>query len=297
MKINRVLILILAILVIFLICILAVLQYSDEHNDTTKPIIITGSSVLTDPVTQTCREWQNLTPIAVRVEAADSSIALRDVNRRGVDIAMLSRPLTWAETSDYPDLVLTPIGYDTIALVVSNSNIVLSLSEDQIRRIFSGQIKDWGEVGGIPGRPIQVLGREPGASSRDFFRKAGLKTNIYGENIQEYSSDDDIVKAIRGDLNGTMIAYLPLSKVTGDIRTVYIKTSAETIVEPTLESVSDGDYPYVRTLYLVTLPDARGDVQALITFISSPFGREILKKNGILPYETSENGTFRINIH
>jgi phosphate transport system substrate-binding protein len=282
---------------ILLICVVTIWYTNFEHYDKDEPIIITGSSVIADSVEQACREWQNLTPVAVRVEVADSSNAIRDVNRGGTDIAMLSRPLSWTETTDYPDLILTPIGYDAIALVVSNSNRVLSLSEDQVREIFSGEIKDWEDVGGPNGKPIDVLGREPGSQIRDYFRKTGLKTMIYSKDMKVFQSDDDIITALRGDHNGTMIAYLPLSKIPVDLRIISIKSSSEKVIDPSLKSVSTGDYPYVRPLYLVTMPDARDDVKALVTFISSPFGREILKKNGIIPYEEGRKNATRMSGH
>jgi len=270
---------------ILIICIVTIWHFDIKQDDINKPIIISGSSVIADSVELACREWQNLTPVAVRVEVADSSNAIRDVNRGGTDIAMLSRPMSWTETTDYPDLILTPIGYDAIALVVSNSNRVLSLSEDQVREIFSGEIKDWGDVGGPDGIIIEILGREPGSQIRDYFRKIGLKTMIYSKDIKVFQSDDDIITSLRGDHNGTMIAYLPVSKVPADLRILSIRSSGEDVIDPSLTSVSTGDYPYVRPLYLVTRPDAREDVKALVTFIAGPFGREILKKNGIIPYE------------
>ena len=277
------------IIIFVILFFLIILSFTITVPDTTEqPITITGSQVLAKSIEEVSKEWENLTPVEVRVEVADSSNAIREVNRGGTDIAMLSRPISWAETTDYPDLVLTPIGYDAIAIVVSPSNRVLSLSEDQIRRIFSGELTDWEDVGGVSSKKINVLGREPGSTIRDFFRKTCLKTRIFSGNMQVYNSYEELIDALRGENNDTMITYFPVSKVPEDLRILSIKSPGESVINPSLESVAFGDYPYVRPLYLVTLPNTRSDVKALVNFTASPYGREILKKNGIIPLEKVE---------
>lgn len=273
-----------------MIVIASSLSLFSQDSDTSgnEPIIITGSSGLADAVSDAANEWQKMTPIEVRVDVSDSSTALRDLERKGADVAMISRYLTLPEMTDYPDLTFTPIGYDAVAVVVSPSNNILSLSEDQVRDIFTGKVRDWGSVGWRSDQPIQVLGREPGSQERDFFRKSALKTSLFRKDIGVFRSDEEIIRSLRNDQNGTMIAYLPVSKVPPDLRIVSISNSAEKSVLPSDEAIANGDYPYVRSLGLVTRSGSRSDVQALVTFIASPYGREILLKKGVIPLQSSQ---------
>jgi len=100
------------------------------------------------------------------------------------------------------------------AIVVSPSNQIVGLTEGQISDIFSGIVRDFGEVGWQSGINIQVLGRKPDVSSRKQFRKIALKTGIYAEGMKIFDSDEDIIEAFLEPMNETMITLYSRQLIT-----------------------------------------------------------------------------------
>jgi uncharacterized protein (TIGR02271 family) len=83
--------------------------------------------------------------------------ALRSVLDGNADLAAVGRPLTQQEQDR--GLVAVPQKRQKIAIIVSSANrFVGNLTFEQFARIFRGEIKDWSEVGGPPGR-IQLVDR------------------------------------------------------------------------------------------------------------------------------------------
>jgi phosphate transport system substrate-binding protein len=93
------------------------------------------------------------------VKDVGSSAAIALVNGGEADAAFLSREPTVEDRTQVQTLGL---GFSAQVLVVHPSNPVTGLSKDQLRGIFSGAIKDWSEVGGVPG-PILVVLRSAGS--------------------------------------------------------------------------------------------------------------------------------------
>ena len=61
------------------------------------------------------------------------------------------------------------IALDGVAVIVNKANPVELLSLDQIARIFSGEIRDWGQVGGTPGL-IVTYSRDKKSGTFDTFK-------------------------------------------------------------------------------------------------------------------------------
>lgn len=248
------------------------------------PVLITGTELLAEKIITISSESHNLTSLRVKVDISNPSTAIKRVITGEADIGLLSRPLSWEESSQNPMLNQTRIGYDAFAIVVSPSNRILGLTEEEVRGIFTGKIRDFKEAGGISGDPIQVLGRKPGDPSRNFFRKIALKTDMYSETMNVFYSDDEIILAMEGLGNETMISQLPLSKVPETLRILSIRpTGHDNYIRPTFETVTQEEYPYTWPLYIVTRRDSMKDVQDFVAFLFSPYGKELLVKEGIIP--------------
>ncbi|MCA1959216.1 MAG: substrate-binding domain-containing protein, partial [Desulfomonile sp.] len=80
-----------------------------------------------------------------------------------VDVVMASRKITDAEIAEATGKGIDPVskslGLIALAVIVNMGNTVADLTMEQLRRIFTGEVKDWSEVGGNSG-PIRVTTRE-----------------------------------------------------------------------------------------------------------------------------------------
>ena len=94
--------------------------------------------------------------------------ALQAVLDGKTDIAAIGRALTPQEKAK--GLVAVPLSRDKIAIVIgSNNPFNGSITGEQFAKIFRGEITDWSEVGGSPGK-IRVLDRPEISDTRQAFR-------------------------------------------------------------------------------------------------------------------------------
>jgi len=256
---------------------------------------VSGSTTVF-PLGAACAEAFNDIQSDYRVSVAQGGTGggITDIAEGRSDVAMASREVTADEKSKYGDKFQENlIGYDGLAVCVSkaiyDSNIT-SLTKDQVKQIYSGEIKNWKELGG-PDEPIYAISREQGSGTRDTFLE-----DIFGSKkaetpgVSTYSSSNSEVKvAIVGSNNA--IGYLGYSYSDGEkLRAVKLDD-----IEITPQTIRDKTYPLARTLYLDTFGDPKPGAQAYIDFVKGPEGQKIAEENGFIPNEVSS--VQRANLH
>lgn len=114
----------------------------------TKPegkITVSGSSSVT-PVMEKLKEaYEALnTNATIELQQSDSSTGVKDALSGTSDIGMASRELKESEVSE--GAVGKVIAIDGIAVVVNNENPISSITGEDIKGIYTGEITDWSEV-------------------------------------------------------------------------------------------------------------------------------------------------------
>ncbi|HBE36945.1 MAG TPA: hypothetical protein DD990_38085, partial [Cyanobacteria bacterium UBA11368] len=105
----------------------------------------------------------------VTIGYQDANAALRAVRQEQADLAAIGRPLTRREKAR--GLVEVPVARNKIAIVVgANNPFTGSLTDQQFAKIFRGEIQDWSELGGAPGR-IRVIDRPETSDLRQTLRE------------------------------------------------------------------------------------------------------------------------------
>ncbi len=107
--------------------------------------------------------------VKVEVQGGGSGVGVTSAGEGTVDIGTVSRDLTAAEKSKYPDLRAVRIAIDGIAIVTNPGVKLPSLTKDQVASIFAGEITNFKDVGG-PDAAIVVVTREEGSGTRDAFQ-------------------------------------------------------------------------------------------------------------------------------
>lgn len=226
-----------------------------------------------------CREYM------VTVTAGGSGVGIIDAAEGRADIAMSSREIKPSERARYerPDRKFREIvvGYDTIIIVVSpqiyNSG-VQSLTSTDVRRIYSGEIRNWKSVGG-PDREIMVVGRKAGSGTRDTFNEiimGSAAAETPGVSIEAMDSSE-VKTAIVG--SDRAIGYLGYSYVrAGGVMPVALNG-----VHPTMDNIRSGNYTLARKLYFYTFGEPTAGARAFIDFVLGPEGRRIAEMNGFIP--------------
>jgi phosphate transport system substrate-binding protein len=108
----------------------------------------------------------------VSVTGGGTGAGITGIAEGRFDIAMASREVTPVERKRYGNgFVEHLVGYDGIVVAVSKPIYqagIASLSKDQLRKIYAGEINSWRDLGG-PDEEIYVVSREQGSGTRDTF--------------------------------------------------------------------------------------------------------------------------------
>lgn len=210
--------------------------------------------------------------VTIRLEdvGADTSVAL--VANGDADFGFLSRDL---KPDEMTRLTAIPYAGTGTGLAVNALNSIGALTTEQVRKIFSGDITDWSQVGGQPG-VIRPLVRETGSSTRASFEThffGGKPT--YGKNVIEVVESGATYQAVR-DFKGS-IAMITIQKTTAEDPT--IRLLALDGIAATTRNVNSGAYPVRRPIILTLHPDParmKPAVTAFFDFIKTAEGQEIL---------------------
>ena len=93
------------------------------------------------------------------------------------------------------DLVEHVAAWDMIAVIVNDANGVRDLTPAQIEGIFTGEIRDWSEVGGSPGS-ISVYTRNTSSGTYKSFQEMAMGKRDYGANTQKMAGNEQIAEDV-----------------------------------------------------------------------------------------------------
>jgi phosphate transport system substrate-binding protein len=143
-----------------------------------------------------------------------------------------------------------------------------------VRDIYSGKIKDWGELGGTKSE-IHVFTREDGSGTRSSFESLVMgKTEIMARAMVQDSNG--AVRQLVGD-DQNAIGFISLGLVDKTVKAVDLDG-----VVPSREHVIDGTYKLSRPFLFLTLKEPTGRVKEFIDFTLSAKGKQILNAQGLV---------------
>lgn len=212
------------------------------------------------------------------IEQPGSGQGIQDLIKGKASLAGTSRPLKAEEKKE--KLLGTIIGYDAIAVFAHRNNPVQSLTRKQLQGIFSGQIKNWKEVGGRDAPIIPSTGTLDGKRATvEMFQELVLEGAAYGKDITELDMPRDQLVDLAANPNAICgVSFGLRTAVPHEIR-LEIKTVAVNGVEPQESNVRSGAYLISRPLLLVTKDQPEAEVKEFIDFMLSAEGQAIVAKN------------------
>ncbi len=232
-------------------------------------VVVAGSMAMVFYVELLAKEFEKRNPgIKVEVAGGSSIAGLIAVERGAIDLAAISRDLTPKEYR--PELKVTMIGRDALAVVAHHDNPVSDLTRDQLRAIFMGELTRW------PGsdRPIHVITREPGAPSLQSFRELALANEEVTPDAQPVNDVKEVAASVAADPDA--IGFLGLYALTPDVKALSING-----VMAGNATILSSRYPLMRSLNLVELTDEENPSrQRFIEFAISPAGQSLIEKAG-----------------
>lgn len=192
-----------------------------------------------------------------------------------VQIALSSRPLKPDEIQKGASAVeyaRTPFVFATAA-----TNRVAGLSMQELVDIYAGKTERWPD-----GTRIRLVLRPIGDSDSDMIKTMSAamrdaKTKAEQRKGMTFAVTDqeaaDSLEKISGALGPTTLAQIISEKRS-------LKALRLDNVEPGVQSIADGRYPYYKTLLIVTTPQTSPAARQFIAYVQSAPGREILIRTG-----------------
>ncbi|MDR1539373.1 MAG: substrate-binding domain-containing protein [Clostridiales bacterium] len=192
------------------------------------------------------------------------------------------------------ELELAPIGLDAFVFIVNSGNKVTGLTQDEVRKIYSGEIANWREVGGA-NASISAYQRPESSGSQIALEKImGEAPILMPKSEQVYSTMGGLYNAVSDYKNyknaiGYSFRYY-IETMLNDAELRKVKLLEIDGVAPTAETIADGSYPFNNCFYAVTIANPKGETEwekargenarKLIEWINSPQGRKLVEKTG-----------------
>lgn len=248
---------------------------AEEPKELSGTVATDGSTSMEKLIGALGESFMNLNKgVTFTYNPTGSGSGITAVKEGRCDIGLSSRALKDEEKKD--GLKGTVLALDGIAIIVSPDNKVEDLSLEQIAGIYTGEIKNWKEVGGADAE-IVVIGREAGSGTRDGFESiTGTKDKCAYR--QELTSTGDVITTVAG--NPDAIGYASLASVKDTVKALKVDG-----VVPSDDTVKDGSYKVQRPFVLVTVEgkELSEVAQAFFDYITSGDVAEIFKKAGVVP--------------
>jgi len=245
-------------------------------------LVLTGASTVAPLAAEIGKRFEGLHPgVKVDVQSGGSSRGVNDARQGLAHIGLVSRDLN----PDEGDLTAWRLALDGVGLIVNKSNPVQNLNRDQVIAIYTGQIRNWKDVGG-PDLPITVVNKAEGRSTLELFlhfyklQNSQVKAHVIaGENEQDIKT----VSANRGAIGYVSIGTAEFEVSQG----VPIKLVANQGMPATVENVRNGRYPLMRTLNLVTKGTPSPLAKQFIEFAQSSGVQDLVKEQYFVSANTS----------
>lgn len=245
-------------------------------------LVLKGSDTLgAKMVPQLAEAFKAANPgVTFEIAAEGSTTGITAIIDGTADIGMSSRPAKTTEVSaaKTKGVTMTPIevSYDGLAVIVHESSGVTKLTKRQVEQIFTGEVTDWGMIGGNPGA-ISIYTRNTSSGTYSDFKDLAMRKKDYASSSQKMAGNEQIAAEVAHNPSGIGYVGLAYTKTPG-IRVVAIDGAL-----PDKASVLAKKYPYARPNFFYTNGEPAGMARQFVDFVLSAEGQKIVEQVGFVP--------------
>jgi phosphate transport system substrate-binding protein len=220
----------------------------------------------------------------VQVTGGGSGTGIAALINGTTDIADASRPMKddeKAKVRERYNVLPTeiPVAKDGVAVYVNEANPLQQITPDQLRKIYTGDVTNWKDVGGSDA-PIVLYSRENSSGTYVFFKEHVLKNDDYAASAQTLPGTAAVVNAVAKEKNGIGYGGAAYAKGVKELKVVGADGQTYTA---TAENVKSGKYPLSRPLFMYTRARPDGEVKDFIEYCLSPEGQKVVTAVGYFP--------------
>jgi phosphate transport system substrate-binding protein len=205
-----------------------------------------------------------------------SSGSIKALLGGALDIALSSRPLKPEETS--AGATLQKYGETPLAMITNKDVNKKDVTGQELANLYAGKTANWPD-----GKPVRLVLRPVDDADTKVIRKLSPEMDAAMTNAQQRQgmtvavTDPEAVEAISktpgalgaSGLTGIIVEQLPLNVMSLNG------------VEPTPETLSNGTYPFVKSLDIATLSTLSDPAKKFLGFVYSQAGKAIAQDAGV----------------
>ena len=261
-------------------------EKGSEDKASSVSVTIKGSDTVLPLAQKEAEEMMKTNPdVSVTIVGGGTGVGITALLDGTTDIAMASRELKTEEKLKFveakKEIETVTIAFDALAVIVNPANKVGQLTREQLEKIYTGQIKNWKEVGGEDAK-IVAYSRESSSGTYEFFKEEVMDKKNYASDILSMPATGAIVQAV-SQTKGA-IGYIGLAYETKEVKQLAVSyDQGKTYIEPSVASAKDKTYPIARPLFYMFDKANAAKVKAVVDYALSAEGQKTVAEIGYVP--------------
>ncbi|EIV92441.1 PstS family phosphate ABC transporter substrate-binding protein [Frankia sp. QA3] len=268
----------------------------------TGKLTVNGSTGFSEVMKAVAKRYQSDCPNStITVDAQGSNEGFQQLKDAGGNSALITIVDGSRTENLAQEMREERVAVSAFALVVNDDVPVRSLTVDQIRKIFRGDILNWNQVGGLVDRPILVVSRFDSSGTRRLFdqRVLGVKNE---REVTVAGCEPDVAQAglRRCERRDTKQVLSTVAKQPGAIGYSELQTATAVqglhILEidgraPSLEAHGSNAYPFTGIEYAYTYgkPSSDSLTSSFLYYLTRGRGQDVMEDSGHPPCYKPEN--------
>lgn len=220
------------------------------------------------------------TDVSILIRATSTIEGYEWLSSGKADVWLAARPATPMEMDGLHAAgkpMFARIARFALVMAVHPENPVQTLTHDQVRDIYTGDVTDWSEVGGAAG-PIHPYGRSAGSANDGTFSEFFYDGSEVSGMVRHVPLFTDMHREIVRNRHG--IGYLSTSHDTG-LKRIQLTVDGRVTSLPDAYGLETEDYPLANALFLFRLEKPGMDMaEAFVREARSPRSEYLMMRMG-----------------
>lgn len=217
----------------------------------------------------------------INITEGGSSVGIADLEKGATDIAMSSRDMNEKERKQFQEtnhpITEVKIADDALAVVVHPGTGVEKITREQLEKIFSGEAKNWKELGGKDVK-IMIISRESSSGTYEFFKEAVMKTKEFTTLAVFQHTNGTVLNKV--STTEGAIGYVGLAFINDKVKALPVCFDGKNYVAPDIKHVKTKTYPLARPLFFIYQNSSAAKVKTFVDYLLSADGQKEVEETG-----------------